>query len=43
MAGKNLGLAEFPPAMANAEVDQFLRLNHDEVAAARGRMTEIIA
>jgi Domain of unknown function (DUF4158) len=32
-----LGLAEFPPAMASAEVDQFFTLNRDELAAVRTR------
>ena len=32
-----LGLAEFPPAVASAEIDQFFTLNHDELAAVRKR------
>lgn len=32
-----LGLVEFPPAVASAEIDQFFTLNHDELAAVRKR------
>jgi hypothetical protein len=32
---QHLGLAQFPPAMAAAEVDQFFTLNVSGVAASR--------